>query len=178
MKKYIQPFDHAGNIAKALPGGILLTTCAGKRIDSMTIGWGLMGIEWGKPIFTVFVRESRFSRQLLDQSGEFSVNAPLGTCHKNVLAVCGTSSGRDVDKIAALGLTTETAERICAPGIREFPLTLECRVIYRQEQDLSVLARPCLEAFYPRGTDMADPAARNDRHIAYYGEIVSAYIIE
>ena len=39
--------------------GVLLTTKVGERTNSMVIGWGTLGIEWGKTIFTVFVRENR-----------------------------------------------------------------------------------------------------------------------
>jgi len=40
----------------------------------MTISWGTLGIEWNKPIFTAFIREGRFTKELLDESGEFTIN--------------------------------------------------------------------------------------------------------
>ena len=40
MKRQVNPFDYAGDICKALPGGILLTTKRGEEVNSMTIGWG------------------------------------------------------------------------------------------------------------------------------------------
>ena len=43
-----------------------------------------------------------------------------------------------MDKIAELGLTLENPEVVAAPGIRELPLTLECKVRYIQDQDLSL----------------------------------------
>lgn len=74
MKKEINVFDYAGDIGKALPKGILLTTKHEDKVNTMTIGWGMVGIEWGKPIFIAYVRESRFTKQMLDQSGEFTIN--------------------------------------------------------------------------------------------------------
>ena len=54
------------------------------------------------------------------------------------------------------------------PAIAEFPLTLECRVLYREEQDSTRLPEDIRRQFYAEGDD----------HVTYYGEIVSAYIIE
>ncbi len=67
MKKEIQVFDYATEIMKALEKGILLTTKADDKVNTMTISWGTLGIEWGKPIFTVFVRENRFTKQQLEK---------------------------------------------------------------------------------------------------------------
>ena len=173
MKKQIEAFDWAGHICKAMKKGILLTTRCGEKVNTMTIGWGKLGIEWGKPIFIAYVRESRFTRQMLDENGEFTINVPYGELDSRILGYCGTKSGRDTDKIADLGLTLETPESISVPGIKELPLTLECKVIYKQKQDLTAVPANLLERYYP-----ADETGFRDYHYAYYGEIVNAYLIE
>lgn len=177
MKQEIQVFDYVGDILKALKTGVLVTTRTGEKVNSMTISWGMLGIEWGKPIFTVFVRKSRFTKEQLDRSGEFTINVPLGDVDKNILAVCGTRSGRDTDKIAQLGLTLEEPNAISAPGIRELPLTLECKVIYKQTQDPAAITPENAERYYPQNVPSTFHGANRDYHTAYYGEIVSAYII-
>lgn len=173
MKKFVEAFDYAGEICKALKRGILLTTRHGDKVNTMTIGWGKIGIEWGKPIFIAYVRESRYTKQILENNGEFTVNVPIGDFDPKILGYCGTKSGRDTDKIADLGLTLEESKCVSVPGIRELPLTLECKVIYKQRQDESILPNELYKRYYPT-TDKAENA---DYHIAYYGEIVSAYII-
>lgn len=173
MKKMIEAFDYAGTICKAMPRGILLTTKADDKVNTMTIGWGKIGIEWGKPIFIAYVRESRHTKQMLEANGEFTVNIPMNPIDGKILGFCGTKSGRDVDKIAAMNLTLEEPEVISVPGIRELPLTLECKVIYKQKQDLSAIPAGILNKYYP-----ADETGYQDYHYAYYGEILSAYIIE
>ena len=173
MKKMIEAFDYAGTVCKAMPRGILLTTKADGKVNTMTIGWGHIGIEWGKPIFVAYVRESRYTKQMLEANGEFTVNVPMGSIDGKILGYCGTKSGRDTDKIADLGLTLEEPEVISVPGIQELPLTLECKVIYKQKQDLSAIPENILTRYYP-----ADETGYQDYHYAYYGEIVSAYIIE
>ena len=172
MKQEINAFDYAGDICKAMKRGILLTTKAGEKVNSMTIGWGHIGIEWGKPIFVAYVRESRFSRQMLAQNGEFTINVPYGDVDGKILGFCGTKSGRDVDKIAALDLHLEDPASISVPGIKELPLTLECRVIYTQQQDLSAIPADIQARYYP-----ADETGFQDYHYAFYGEILNAYLI-
>ena len=170
MNKHpIEVFDYASEIAKATPKGILLTTKAGDRLNTMTIGWGTLGTEWGIPVFVAYVRESRFTRQLLDENPEFTVNVPLGDFDKKILSVCGTKSGRDMDKFRELGLTAVEPEVISVPGIAQFPLTLECRVVYRQLQNES-LEGALRDRYYP--------GDKPDLHVAYYGQIVAAYRIE
>ena len=170
MKKFVDAFDYAGHICKALPRGILMTTAAEGKVNTMTIGWGTIGIEWGKPIFIAFVRDSRYTRELLDKNGEFTINVPLGDIDKKILGYCGTKSGRDTDKIADLGLTLENGEKVSVPGIKELPLTLECKVIYRQWQEENRLPADLYERYYPGPV--------GDYHTAFYGEILSAYVIE
>ena len=178
MKHMIDPMENAGKICKALSKGALLTTAAGEKVNTMTIGWGLVGIEWGKPIFVALVRESRFTRELLKHNKAFTVNVPVGEYDSKILSFCGTKSGRDVDKIHEMNLTLEPSLEISVPGIREFPLTLECRVLYEQEQDLSRIPEPLFSRYYPQNVSSDFPGSNRDLHIAFYGEIVSAYIIE
>ena len=174
MKRIVDPFDYAGLICKAFkPNGILLTTKVGDQVNTMTIGWGTIGIQWGKPIFIAFVRQSRFTKQLLDQNGEFTVNVPVGEIDKKILGICGTKSGRDMDKVKELDLHLEAPTTISVPGIKELPLTLECKVIYKQDQNLDLLEEESRGHYYAPGS-----SDENDYHTAYYGEIVAAYIIE
>ena len=173
MKKQVNAFDYAGDICKALPKGILITTKNGDFVNTMTIGWGHLGIEWGKPIFVAYVRESRHTKTMLENHGEFTINVPLGNVDKNILGFCGTKSGRDLDKIQELGLNLVDSDVVSVPGIAELPLTLECKVIYKQKQDLSAIPEEILKRYYP-----ADETGFQDYHYAYYGEIVNAYVIE
>ncbi len=173
MKKHINVWDYSGRINEATGKGILLTTKADGKVNTMTIGWGTLGIQWAKPIFIAFVRESRYTKELLDKNPEFTVNIPLGTVDKEILGICGTKSGRDVDKIAQLGLTLEEPETVSVPAIKELPLTLECKVIYKQDQDPAAIAQENDLRFYAKGT-----ANENDYHTAYYGQITAAYIVE
>lgn len=177
MKKMIGAFDYAGEICKEMSKGILLTTKADGQVNTMTIGWGKIGIEWGKPIFIAYVRESRYTKDMLERNGEFTVNTPMGAINPKILGYCGTKSGRDTDKIADMGLTLEEPVNISVPGIRELPLTLECKVIYKQKQDLNAIPEELLKRYYPEADAPIFAGETRDFHYAYYGEIVAAYLI-
>ena len=172
MKKMLNPFDCAGQICEAMKKGILITTKANGKVNTMTIGWGHIGIEWGTPIFVAYVRETRHTRQMLDDHGEFTVNVPVESVDSKILGFCGSKSGRDVNKIQELNLTLEEPISVSAPGIKELPLTLECKVIYKQKQDLSAIPEHLLQRYYP-----ADETGFQDYHYVYYGEILNAYLI-
>lgn len=172
MKKKVDAFDYAGQICKAMSKGILLTTKVGEKVNTMTIGWGTIGIEWGRPIFVAYVRESRYTREMLDASGEFTVNIPMDGVDKNILAVCGTKSGRDMDKFAELGLVQEPGETVNVPGIQQLPLTLECKVLYRIKQPVETIPQNIQDRYYPKNDQ-----GEQDFHYAYFGEITNAYII-
>ena len=178
MNHKIEVFDYAKEIVSAIPKGVLLTTKSGDTINTMTIGWGTLGVEWGVPIFIAFVREGRFTRELLDASGEFTVNIPYGKFDKKILGYCGTKSGRNSNKISELGLTLAASEVVKAPGIKELPLTLECKVLYRQLQDRNAIPAEIRRSMYPEDADSSCPGANRDYHVAYYGQIVNAYIVE
>lgn len=176
MKEKIRISDYAQLITEALPKGILLNT-RGDKFNSMVIGWGALGTVWGVPAFTVYVRENRYTKAQLDQTGEFTVSVPLSGPIPKIAKVCGLLSGREIDKLAEAGLTLEEAETLHTPGVREYPLTLECRVLYAQRQELSLLPETIREKMYPQDVDGTAPLANRDAHTAYIGQIVDAYII-
>ncbi len=176
MKEIIKATEYAQKITEALPKGILLNTKASK-FNSMVIGWGALGTVWGRPAFTVYVREHRYTKAQLDSSGEFTISIPLGDPVPSITKICGTQSGHDIDKAAQAHLTLEDPEVISVPGIREYPLTLECRVLYSQEQELEKIPRDIKDKMYPQDVDGSFCMANRDAHTAYIGEIVAAYII-
>ena len=174
MKKEINPFDFAEDIrSKMQHGGVLLTTKADNTVNTMTIGWGTIGVEWKKQIFTAYIRESRFTREQLEKNGEFTVNIPVnGGCSPSQLAYCGKVSGRDHDKIKDMNFTLCDSDLISAPGIKELPMTLECKVLFSQVQDPACMPQSIQDQFYP----IKD--GKQDAHVAFYAEILKAYIIE
>ncbi len=157
--------EFSKEILEQLPKGILLTVQSGDRLNVMTIGWGSMGIIWGKPVFTLLVRGSRYSYELLEKSQEFTINVPVKKDLKHELMLCGTKSGRDIDKFRECGLTPEKSRELTTPVIKECSLYLECKVVYKQAMDENLIDQKVKKSYYPQG----------DFHVMYYGEIIAAY---
>ncbi len=178
MKKTIDVYEHMGEILKGVKSGVLITGKADDKVNSMTISWGMVGIEWGKPIFVTFIRENRFTRSLIEKTGEFTVSIPIDDSAKKILGFCGSKSGRDIDKAKEIGLTYEEPEMTSVPGVKELPLTLECKVVYKQAQDMNAMTEENKAKFYPQDVDSLFTGSNKDTHVAYYGEIVNAYVIE
>lgn len=177
MKERINVFDYSAHILQSLSKGILLTTSDGRRVNTMTIAWGMLGIDWRLPVFITFVRSSRLSYEYLLANPQFTINVPTDPIDQRILGIAGSKSGREMDKIESLGLHLEAPELVSVPGIRELPLTLECNVIYKQAQDPAAIPQKLRDAYHPAsGVDLSR-ALNRTYHTAFYGEIVAAYII-
>lgn len=174
--------EHYSQILKTLRRGIAITSAADGRVNTMTISWGMLGIEWNRPLFITFVRTGRFTHGLLERNPEFTVNIPVGDYPAPLLKHLGTHSGRDEDKIATLGLHLVPGTEISVPGLAELPLTLECRILYRQLQQADLFLpsyNSFLNEFYPQNVPSEVAIGGNrDFHTAIYGQIVGAYLIE
>jgi flavin reductase (DIM6/NTAB) family NADH-FMN oxidoreductase RutF len=95
--------------------------------NMMTASW--VGICCSDPAsVTVSLRKSRHSYGNIIASKAFTVNIPSETYAKET-AFFGSVSGRDVDKLAATGLTPVKSELVNAPYLAEFPLVVECRLV-------------------------------------------------
>ena len=177
MKERIDWKDYASFITKTIRNGILFTISDGLNTNTMTIGWGNIGYTWSKPTFIAFIRRSRFTADLLLKSSDFTINVPLDDSKKEILTYLGTKSGRDEDKIKVMNLTLVPSENITSPGIKEFPLTLECKVLYIDKIDISKLPKEIKDRYYPLEEDKRK-ILNNEPHYVIYGEIVDSYIIK
>jgi len=144
--------------------GLLLGAydAAGKP-NLMTIGWGTIGIVWGKPIWVVLVRPSRYTYGCIERQGCFTVNVPTRAMAE-ACALCGSRSGRDTDKFAACRLTAEKATTVNAPAVAQCPIVYECRVVHTNDVLPPRLAEEIRAGAYPGG----------DFHRVFWGEILAA----
>lgn len=159
--------EYAREALTSLAQGAFLTTKAQGAVNTMTIGWGSLGYMWGKPVFCVMVRASRYTKGLIDEAGEFTVSFPCGKLSEAV-KICGTKSGRDTDKIAEAHLALIDGVKLSTPMIAGCPLHFECKTLYTEEMDLDRLDADTRARWYASG----------DVHTLYYGEIVGAYRAE
>jgi len=148
-------------------GLLLATASADGKPNVMTIGWGTIGSIWGRPVFIVLVRPSRFSYSRLEENGDFTVNVPPRELAAAV-SHCGTVSGRDHDKFQEVHLTTVAGKQVRAPIIEQCVIHYECRTLHRNDLVPEAVAQAVRDEFYPQ----------DDYHRVYFGEIVAAYADE
>ncbi len=103
---------------------------AGKP-NAMTVAWG--GICCSKPpCVTISLRKATYSYGNILERKAYTVNIPTEKYVKQA-DYFGIASGRTEDKFVATGLTPVKSDLVDAPYIREFPMVLECQVIYVHE---------------------------------------------
>ena len=176
MRETIRAKDYAELIAKALPKGILLNT-QGEKFNTMVIGWGGLCTMWGRECFTVYIREKRYSKAVLDRTGEFSLSIPLDGPNGEINAICGSKSGRNTDKQKDARLTLVSPRSLNTPGVLEYPLTLECKILYSQKQDIRSIPEDIRDIIYPNWTGKDGPEEIVSVHTQYIAEIHDAYIL-
>lgn len=142
---------------------MLITAEKDGKANTMTAGWGGLGVMWGKDVAFIVIRESRFTKEFVDGSEHFSLTF-FGEGYKKELGYLGSVSGRDEDKIARSGLTLVPD---AAPYFKEGNLALVCKKLY------AINMGP--EGF-TAGSELDEKwYADKDYHTLYVGEIEKAY---
>ena len=103
---------------------LLLVAEAEGKTNGMTIGWGGIGVMWGKPVLFIVVRPERFTHELISASDRYSVCA-LPKEYKSALSHCGSVCGRDRDKLSECGLSVERIAGV--PVVSESSLSIVCK---------------------------------------------------
>ncbi len=135
-----------------------------KPTNAMAIGWGALGVIWGKCSWTVLVRPSRFTYELIEEAGDFTVNVPSPEL-SDAVAYLGSHSGRDEDKLAKLGLAVDSAQKVSSGIIRACPINYECKVIGSSDIVGQMLCDSVKSEYYREG----------DYHRVYFGVVLAAY---
>ena len=140
----------------------LLSSGTPESFNMMTVSWGQVGVLWNKNVATAYVRPQRHTRSFMDENEIFTLSF-FGEEQRDILKLCGSKSGRDIDKMHLSGLTPEF--RGGAVCFAEAKLTLVCRKLYvgKLEED-GFLSAEIAERNYPQ----------KDYHIVYTGEIIRA----
>lgn len=154
-------FKNTDNNLTTLTRGAFLVAGEGKDANVMTIGWGFFGYMWRKKVFIAPIRSSRFTHEILDKYGYFTVSFPKENDMKKELGFAGSKSGRDVDKFNELSL-----EKIPAPNSNTYFVGgcedyIECKIVAKADLTHDMLDGVC-DAFYKD----------NDMHTLYFGEII------
>lgn len=144
---------------------MLVTAGTVDKFNTMTASWGGIGFLWNKTVAFVFIRPERYTHEFTEKN-EFMTLSFLGENHRDIYNVCGTTSGRTTDKIAATGLNP-----LSTPNgnvtFEQARLTLECRKLYAQPLNtLSFIDKQLIGKWYN---------AHGGMHDMYIVEIVNIW---
>lgn len=157
-KKYLSKTMEAFSESRVL----LASQPEGGTPNVMAIGWGTIGTIWSRPVFIVMVRPSRYTYQIIEETGEFTVNvAPLEL--KEKVAYCGSISGRNSNKFQETGLTPMPAKTVKTPLVKECHIHFECRVLHKNNLLPSEINQEILSEYY----------SSKDFHRVYFGQILA-----
>ena len=142
---------------------MLISAGTANSWNTMTASWGGVGVIWGKPSATCYIRHSRYTKEFVDKSEYFTLTF-LKDGHRDALSLLGSESGRDMDKMHDSGLTSIFVDG--QPTFEEAELVLVCRKRCKSEiAPEDILQQEIIDNNY----------ADRDFHTMYIGEIVAAY---
>lgn len=143
---------------------MLITAGSKARCNTMTASWGGLGVIWGAPAATCYIRPQRYTKEFVDREDYFTLSF-FGEAWRKAMSLCGGKSGREVDKAKECGFTVAAAS--CgAPYFKQARLVLVCRKRFVQDMDPAAIPQDVKEKYYPA----------QDYHTMYIGEIVEAYM--
>lgn len=120
-------FWKPGNMLYPVP--VVMVSCGreGETPNIITIAWA--GTICSDPaMVSISVRRERYSHSIIKDTGEFVINL----VNKRLIRstdYCGVKSGKDVDKFKETRLTPQISQHVKAPGVKESPVNIECRVV-------------------------------------------------
>ena len=82
---------------------MLVTAGSKEHFNTMTASWGGIGWLWNKPVVFVFIRSERYTYEFMEENEYFTLSF-LGKENRSIYNLCGSKSGREVDKVKETGL--------------------------------------------------------------------------
>lgn len=130
------------------------------KFNTMTASWGGLGVLWGKNVATIYVRDSRYTKEFIDASDYFSITFFDNKYHSS-LKYLGMVSGRDEDKLA--GARLHINHHMDVPFIDEGNFVIICKKMAQQKMTSDIFCDPNIDSTFHKDKDY---------HTMYIGEII------
>lgn len=145
--KIIPPEEIKDNVFKLIgKDWMLVTAGTPEKYNCMTASWGGMGILWQKPVVFVFIRPTRYTFEFSETSQRMSL-CFFSEKYRPLLNLCGTKSGRDMDKMKIEGLTPAFS-REGVPFYNEARMAVFVRKLYSQFLDKNLVLEQSVHELY------------------------------
>ncbi len=95
-------------------------------INGMAVAWNT-GLSSDPPLFGLLIAPKRYTHELIQKAGEFSVNF-LPAEKSETIAICGRISGREMDKFKEYNIELEPSKKISSPIIKDAYASYECKL--------------------------------------------------
>ena len=108
---------------------MLITAGNIKHFNTMTASWGGLGWLWNKPVAFIFIRPERYTHDFLETNERVTLSF-YAEEYRRILQICGTKSGRDINKTTETGLVPVVLES-GSMTFEQARLTLDCRKLFK-----------------------------------------------
>lgn len=128
MPTYRKRAADPGDIRRLLePGPVILVSTALKgRPNIMTMGWHMV-MEEDPVLVGTYIWTEDYTRTIVQKTKECVINIPTVELLDTAIRI-GNSTGKEIDKFEAFGLTPGKASKVKAPLIRECYANFECKL--------------------------------------------------
>lgn len=115
------------NVFTSLAKDYALVSAGDKeKYNTMTVSWGGLGVLWGEPVATIYIRPTRYTKEFIDRHDRFTLTFFNG--YKKELGVLGSVSGRDRDKIKEVDFHVTFLNE--TPTFQEGKIVFVCKKLY------------------------------------------------
>ena len=127
---------------------LLISAASAEKANLTAVDWS-MPVSEKPPIIAISLHSGSLTLDLICSSMEFVVAVPTEKM-KDAVLLCGTTSGKYIDKFEEAKLTAVKAKKVSAPLVLEAAANLECRVLsYNAEGDHTIIVGEVVEAHLP-----------------------------
>ena len=129
----------------------LLTSGKISNFNSLTIGWGTIGVLWQRPVMYVYVKPERYTFKFMEENEYFTVSF-YGKKYRKQMGLFGSKSGKDIDKVKEANFhPVNLGESVT---FEEADETYVCKKIYSHEIDYNKIPEEIqkeyqVKTFYP-----------------------------
>ena len=142
---------------------MLITAGNKENFNMMTASWGGLGVLWNKNVAFCFIRPHRYTYKFAEEQDYFTLSF-YDEKYRDALNICGTKSGRDIDKAKETGLVPVFDDN--GVYFEQAQIVLKCKKLYFQDINPTNFLSGEIDLNY----------SKKDYHRMYVGEITGVLI--
>lgn len=139
---------------------VLVTASSSEKTNITAVEW-ITPVSEKPPMLAFALHNTSLTLDLICTSMDFVVAIPTEKL-KDAVLLCGTTSGKYIDKFEETRLTQARAKRVSAPLVHEALANFECKVLsYNSVGDHTLIVGEVLEMHLPKDDSPPEPLLFN-----------------